>query len=265
MPAWALLFVAAFARPLSAQSPDLLQERRDFAAWLESAPDSPLAAIAQQPIGRELRIGPKDSDLPLPGVAEFRLAETNGRVTLKGPGGIRQVPRWRPLRLGEYTLSAGGVAGRMVVTVFGRVGRPLVVAHYPEDRSLMFIGPLIPPDSRGTVRLLGLDGIEVEATEAGSVVVPVGSRPTRLRVRRLPVGEDEYDLEIFFRDSTNAAGTYPAGRFVSLLPAGDGRYRLDFNRARNPFCAYSSAFPCPAPWQGNELPAPVRAGERYGR
>jgi hypothetical protein len=44
---------------------------------------------------------------------------------------------------------------------------------------------------------------------------------------------------------------------------GGGRYRLDFNRARNPFCAYSSAYPCPAPWAGNTIPAPVMAGERY--
>lgn len=265
MPAWALLLAAAAAVPLSAQSADLLQERRDFVEWLESAPNSPLAAIAQQPIGRELRLGPRDSDLPLAGVPEVRLAETNGRVTLERPEGTRQIPRGRPLRLGEYTLSVGGLAGRMVVTVFGPARKPHAVAHYPYDRRLVFSGTLIPPERRGTVRLLGLDGIEVEATEAGSVVVPLGSRPTRLRVRRLPVSDEESELEIFFRDSTNAAGTYPAGRFVSLVPTGDGRYRLDFNRARNPFCAYSSAFPCPAAWQGNALPAPVRAGEQYGQ
>jgi uncharacterized protein (DUF1684 family) len=66
-----------------------------------------------------------------------------------------------------------------------------------------------------------------------------------------------------FRDETNGRGSYPAGRFVSLSPIADGRYRLDFNRARNPFCAYSSAYPCPAPWRGNAIPAPVPAGERY--
>jgi hypothetical protein len=264
VPTWALLFTLAFSIPLSGQSADLLRERSDFAAWLASAPDSPLAGIVQQPIGRELRIGPSDSDIPLAGVEEFRLAETNGRVTLHGSEGSRQIPRGRPFRLGDHTFSVGGIPGRMVVTVFGPARKPHVVTHYPHDRSLVFTGALTPPNQPGTVRLLGLDGIEVEAAEAGTVVVPMGGRPTSLRVRRLPVGEDEYEMEIFFRDSTNAAGTYPAGRFVSLLPTGDGRYRLDFNRARNPFCAYSSAFPCPAPWQGNALPASVRGGERYG-
>ena len=70
-------------------------------------------------------------------------------------------------------------------------------------------------------------------------------------------------LIVFFRDATNGKGTYPAGRFVPLLPEGNGRYRLDFNRARNPFCAYSSVYPCPAPWPGNLIPAPIEAGERY--
>jgi len=126
------------------------------------------------------------------------------------------------------------------------------------------VGPLIPPERHGTIRVLGLDGIEVEAAEAGSVLVPIGGRRVRLLVRRLPLaGSEESELEIFFRDETNGRGTYPAGRFVTLAPAGATRYRLDFNRARNPFCAYSAAYPCPAPWRGNTIPAPVTAGERY--
>jgi uncharacterized protein (DUF1684 family) len=74
---------------------------------------------------------------------------------------------------------------------------------------------------------------------------------------------EESELEIFFRDETNGKGTYPAGRFVSLTPLADGQYRLDLNRARNPFCAYNSVYPCPAPWRGNTISAAVRAGERY--
>jgi uncharacterized protein (DUF1684 family) len=114
------------------------------------------------------------------------------------------------------------------------------------------------------VRILGLDGIEVEAAEAGSVLVPGGGGRTRLRVLRLPSsGSEESELQIFFRDETSGNGTYPAGRFVTLTAAGGGRVRLDFNRARNPFCAYSSAYPCPAPWPGNTLPTAITAGERY--
>ena len=128
---------------------------------------------------------------------------------------------------------------------------------------MVFTGPLIRLKTPQSIRVLASDGIEVEATEVGSVVVPLGGR-TSLRVLRIPfAGGNESDLEIYFRDESNGDGTYPAGRFVSLHPLPNGLFRLNFNRARNPFCAYSSVYPCPAPWRGNTVPAAIRAGERY--
>ena len=262
----ALTALVALAASLQSQSPpsDIAQERSAYAEWLATAPNSPLAAVAQQPIGPGIRLGPRDADVPLDGVGEHRVTERDGVVTLEGPGGARAVPTGRPVALGNYSVTSGGVSGRRVVTVYGPGRDTKAAEYYPYDPKLVFVGPMSPPDRPGTLRVLALDGIETEAAEAGTVVLPIGGRPTRLRVRRIPTGiEDEAELEIFFRDATNAEGTYPAGRFVALLPVGEGRYRLDFNRARNPFCAYSSAFPCPAPWRGNTIEAKVEAGERY--
>jgi uncharacterized protein (DUF1684 family) len=106
--------------------------------------------------------------------------------------------------------------------------------------------------------------METEAVEAGFATATLGRNRLRLRVYRVGEADDEEaPLLVFFRDSTNGRGSYPAGRFVELVPQESGRYRLDFNRARNPFCAYSTVFPCPAPWPGNVIPAMIRAGERY--
>ena len=106
--------------------------------------------------------------------------------------------------------------------------------------------------------------MEVEATDAGTVNVTIGGVPVTLSVKRLPgATQDESELEIYFRDATAGHGSYPAGRFLSLIPRPDGRYLLDFNRARNPFCAYNTVYPCPAPWRGNLVTRPVKAGERY--
>jgi hypothetical protein len=261
-----LAALVALAAPLQSQtSPsDIAQERSAYAEWLAEAPNSPLAAVAQQPIGPGIRLGPPDADVPLEGVGEHRVTERGAVVTLEGPDGARVVPAGRPIALGSYSLTSGGVSGRRVVTVYGPSRKPEAADYYPYDPKLVFVGPISPPEQPGKVRVLALDGIETEAAEAGTVVVPIGGRPVRLRVRRIPTGiENEADMEIFFRDGTNAEGTYPAGRFVALVPLGDGRYRLDFNRSRNPFCAYSSAFPCPAPWRGNTIEAKVEAGERY--
>jgi hypothetical protein len=240
------------------------RERADYREWLAHSPTSPLAAVAQQPVGAGLRLGPTDADVPLAGVSEHRVLQQGGAVRLEGSDGRRPLPRGVPVRLGRFTLMVDGPPGRAALTVFGPDRASELPTYYAPDPSLALVGPLSPPAGRGTVRVLGMDGIEVEAAEAGSVNVAVGSTRTRLRVLRLPTaGGEESELTIFFRDATNGAGTYPAGRFVSLVPDRDGRYRLDFNRARSPFCAYSSAYPCPAPWPGNTLAAPVRAGERY--
>lgn len=257
--------LAAAALPANAQSPaDLARERADYTAWLASAPTSPLATLAQQPIGSGLRLGPAEADIPLAGVGAHRIVERDGAVRLESAAGSRVLPRGRPAPLGRYTITADGPPGRAVLTVFGPRRSGKFPTYYPPDSALVFVGPLVAPARPGTARVLGVDGIEVEAAEAGSVLVPIGGYRVRLRVLRLPTaGGEESELEIFFRDATNGQGSYPAGRFVALLPAPGGRFRLDFNRARNPFCAYSSAYPCPAPWRDNSIPAPVAAGERY--
>jgi hypothetical protein len=259
------LLAGAAVSPLASQTPtDLGRERADYVAWLTTAPTSPLAAIAQQPIGTGIRLGPADADVPLDGVPEHRVRQRGGAISLESEGRARAMPRGLPVRLGDYTLAADGPAGRAVLTVFGPRHSARLPTYYDRQPSLVFVGHLTPPQKPGTVRVLGIDGIEVEAAEAGTVVVPVGAERVRLRVLRLPTaGGDESELEIFFRDGTNGRGTYPAGRFVGLVPDGSGRYRLDFNRARNPFCAYSTAYPCPAPWRGNGFRAPLAAGERY--
>jgi hypothetical protein len=261
----ALLLAAAGVPRLASQTPpDVGRERADYTAWLATAPTSPLAAVAQQPIGAGLRLGPAGTDVPLEGVAEHRVRQRGGSITLESGDRARAMPRGLPVRLGGYTLTADGPVGRAVLTVFGQRRAGKAPTYYEQRPSLVFVGPLAPPERPGTVRVLGVDGIEVEAAEAGSVLVRVGAERVRLRVLRLPTsGGDESELEIFFRDGTNGRGTYPAGRFVGLLPEGSGRYRLDFNRARNPFCAYSSAYPCPAPWPGNTFRTALAAGERY--
>jgi hypothetical protein len=258
-----LLLVPALA---AAQlPPELARERREYAAWLVAAPNSPHAALAQQPVGSGLTLGPDDADIPVAGLARHRLTANATTATLEGPSGRRVLARGRVVPLGGYRLAIGGAPGRLVATLFGRAhGPPQPPTYYDYDASLVVGGALAPPAEPATLRILTVDGVEVEAVDAGTLTVPLGGAPASLRVMRVPGTEpDESELEIYFRDATSGAGSYPAGRFVTLEPAGEGRWRLDFNRARNPFCAYNSVYPCPAPWRGNTLAAPVRAGERY--
>jgi uncharacterized protein (DUF1684 family) len=54
------------------------------------------------------------------------------------------------------------------------------------------------------------------------------------------------------------------GRYLELEIAPDARaVALDFNRATNPYCAYSEHYNCPIPPPGNRIAMRIEAGERF--
>jgi hypothetical protein len=221
--------------------------------------------VARHPLTDTVRLGPPHADIPLEGVAEHRLIPGHGAATLESETGRRLVAPYVPVEVEGYRLSVQGERQRPIVMVFGPPNdQAKAPAFYPIDTSLVFEVELH-RSKRRTVRILALDGIEVDGTIVGTVTVPLGEGGTDLEVRNVPdPGTEESALEIYFRDETNSSGSYPSGRFVALEPVAGDRYRLDFNRARSPFCAYSTVYPCPVPWRGNMISARVEAGERYG-
>jgi uncharacterized protein (DUF1684 family) len=77
------------------------------------------------------------------------------------------------------------------------------------------------------------------------------------------VEEGEEDtLFVIFRDQTSRTTTYAAGRFLYAdNPKGD-TVVLDFNKAENPPCAFTSFATCPLPPQQNRLDIAIAAGEK---
>lgn len=72
---------------------------------------------------------------------------------------------------------------------------------------------------------------------------------------------DYYDyLFLPFTDLTNGRTTYGNGRYLDLrIPESDS-IELDFNKAYNPYCAYSSKYSCPIPPAENDLDTEILAG-----
>jgi uncharacterized protein len=71
-------------------------------------------------------------------------------------------------------------------------------------------------------------------------------------------------LFVPFKDKTNGSDTYGGGRYLDLRTTDlvDGKCILDFNKAYNPYCAYSSGYNCPIPPLNNHLAIAVTAGEK---
>lgn len=66
-----------------------------------------------------------------------------------------------------------------------------------------------------------------------------------------------------FNDYTNGNETYGGGRYLDLrIPKGD-TIVIDFNKAYNPYCAYTDGYSCPVPPKENSLPTVIKAGVRY--
>ncbi|TJZ60399.1 peptide deformylase [Sphingobacterium olei] len=67
-----------------------------------------------------------------------------------------------------------------------------------------------------------------------------------------------------FLDSTNGEQTYEGGRYIELDASNmkNNSITVDFNRAYNPYCAYSSGYRCPQPPAENTLTIPILAGEK---
>ncbi len=257
-------FAGAALSSLGAQVPAALAaERAEYARWLSEGATSPFGALALQRIGKGVTVG-EGGEVPVPGLPLQRVREQNGAVRTEGASGTRVLRLGVPASINGFALVATGVPTRRMIAVFGPPRERPLPRHFPFAAALVDTVELLPPTAPGQVTLLASDGSEVVATEAGRVMVTIDGKRSELLVRRLPGSSpDESELEIYFRDATNIRGSYPSGRFVNLIPLAGQRYVLDFNRARNPFCSYSSVFPCPAPWPGNGLTGEVKAGEMY--
>ena len=95
--------------------------------------------------------------------------------------------------------------------------------------------------------------------EGKAIVLPVYQNH-ELRKKK---GYKDY-LFVPFTDLTNGTDSYGGGRYLDLrIPAAGDSLVIDFNKAYNPYCAYSSRYSCPIPPRENRIPLAIKAGVMY--
>ena len=115
-----------------------------------------------------------------------------------------------------------------------------------------------PPHKISITNILGMTE---EDTTPGYAEFDLGGKTWRLE----PTVEDN-TLFFTFRDETTGKETYPAGRFLYADMPRNGEVVLDFNKAYNPPCAFTSFATCPLPPRQNTIGVAVNAGEKkYGK
>ncbi len=71
-------------------------------------------------------------------------------------------------------------------------------------------------------------------------------------------------LFVPFTDISNGTETYAGGRYLDLKISDidNKTIWIDFNKAYNPYCAYSDGYRCPVPPEENNLMIKISAGEK---
>ena len=122
-------------------------------------------------------------------------------------------------------------------------------------------------DDTSTFDMMTYSGKKKKYSRYGHVDFQMDTLPLRLYLYESESLKNtaEYAGYLFlpFKDPTNGVESYGGGRYLDLQKSDiiDNKVTIDFNKAYNPYCAYSEGYSCPIPPSENHLPVKVEAGE----
>ena len=129
--------------------------------------------------------------------------------------------------------------------------------YFPENPSLRLNVIIDEFPQKESVEMLTSKGEMQTYTRYGRFKFTVDGQPAELT---LYYGEHGFFLP--FVDAMAGTETYPAGRYLEPETLVGHTFRVDFNDAYNPYCAYNDQWSCPITPEENHLKVPIRAGER---
>jgi uncharacterized protein len=138
---------------------------------------------------------------------------------------------------------------------------------FPIDESYRVTAKYFPYDQRKEFDSQNILGDPIKVKALGYMLFTLRGQELRLEAEAADEGPGFF---IVFRDLTSGKSTYPASRFLDPDAPKDGpdgkTVELDFNKARNPPCAYNPYTTCPVPVPTNRLRVEIPAGEKlYNR
>lgn len=136
--------------------------------------------------------------------------------------------------------------------------------YYPPTSEFIFKSKLYVNEKKDTIKITGTRGEIRDAIIEGYVVLDYNGNEQKLNIYKSfgPQGQSYYS--IWFTDKTTGKETYPVGRYLDFELNNDSEfvYEIDFNRAYNPYCAYSDLYTCPIPTKEDYIDFEIKAGEK---
>jgi uncharacterized protein len=119
-----------------------------------------------------------------------------------------------------------------------------------------------------TFKMPTSDGKEKEYFKYGTLTFTLKGQTQQLNVYRslalMRMPQYKNYLFVPFKDLTNGKESYGGGRYLDLQTTDmqADTLMLDFNKAYNPYCAFSNGYSCPIPPKENHLKISIEAGEK---
>lgn len=137
------------------------------------------------------------------------------------------------------------------------------LGYYPPDPNFRFELELHEHNDKKTIQIEDTKGNMRQFLRWGEFRFNIGNEECTIQAYKS--NPEEERLFVPSRDATSGKETYGAGRYLDLdlkdrTP--DGRWILDFNKAYNPWCAYSENYACPFVPPENWLKVSIKAGEK---
>ncbi len=137
------------------------------------------------------------------------------------------------------------------------------LSYFPVDRKFRFVLDLKEHPDKENIEIEDTSGQVRRLLRWGEFGFELDGKEYRLQAYTTDPRREE--VFVPFKDKTNGKETYEAGRYIDLYFDRDrigDKWVLDFNKAYNPWCAYSMSYACPFVPPENWLDMEIRAGEK---
>jgi uncharacterized protein (DUF1684 family) len=136
--------------------------------------------------------------------------------------------------------------------------------YYEPKSEFIFKSKLFYNDAPDTVTIMGTKGEARTVLVIGYVELNYDNKNYKVNVYRGFSRTGEAYHSIWFTDRTTGNETYGVGRYldIELNEDKDFVYEIDFNKAYNPYCAYSALYTCPIPTEEDYIDISIEAGEK---
>jgi uncharacterized protein (DUF1684 family) len=136
--------------------------------------------------------------------------------------------------------------------------------YYQPNPDFVFKSKLFYKEKPDTVIIMGTKGEPRTVIVIGYVELKKDNKVYKVNIYKGFSRTGSAYYSIWFTDKTTGKETYCVGRYLDfeLNPDRDFIYTIDFNKAYNPYCAYTPMYTCPIPREEDYIDMSIEAGEK---